>query len=102
MQLFGKYIESPHLPSSQDILTAIKTHKCLRNRTEPQIRSWLHNQRKSKRKGNYLNFSESSSSASSNNEEDDVQYLISKKISLMFKKHIETKRIPTANECMHI
>lgn len=46
MKLFGKYIKSPHLPSTQKILAAIKTHKSLQNRTAPQIRSWLHNQRK--------------------------------------------------------
>ncbi|XP_067214133.1 uncharacterized protein, partial [Linepithema humile] len=45
-KLFGKYIKSSHLSSTQKILAAIKTHKSLQNRTAPQIRSWLHNQRK--------------------------------------------------------
>jgi len=46
MKLFGEYIKTPYLPPTQEILAAIKTHKSLQNRTAPQIRSWLHNQRK--------------------------------------------------------
>lgn len=105
MKLFGKYIKSSHLPSTQDILIAIKTHKCLRERTAPQIRTWLHNQRKlEQQKGNFLKTStsyEDSSCEDSNNEEDSQQPLILKAIRSIFKQHIGKKHTPTVEECLH-
>lgn len=104
MKLFGKYIKSSHLPSTQDILIAIKTHKCLRERTAPQIRTWLHNQRKlEQKKGNFLKTNtsyEDSSCEDSNDEEDSQQPLILKDIRSIFKQHIEEKHLPTVKECM--
>lgn len=99
MQLFGKYIQSTHLPPTQDILTAIKTHKTLQGRTAPQIRTWLHNQRKLKQKSNSFRI-DISSLEDSNNEEDNQESLIMKHVNSLFKQNIETNRIPSADECM--
>lgn len=99
MQLFGKYIQSTHLPPTQDILTAIKTHKTLQGRTAPQIRTWLHNQRKLKQKSNSFRI-DISSLEDSNNEEDNQESLIMKHVNSLFKQNIETNRISSADECM--
>lgn len=88
------------MPSTQDISIAIKIHKCLQERTAPQIRTWLHNQRKLEQKGNSLRTGMSSSYEDSNNEEASQSSLILKNARSIFKQHIETKHIPTAEECM--
>lgn len=98
MKLFGKYIQSSHLPSSKDILAAIKEHKCLQRRTVPQIRTWLHNQRKVKIKYNSPK-STSLSCEDSNDETDSQPLLVLKSINSIFKKHIKTKHIPVEEEC---
>lgn len=87
------------MPPTQDILTAIKTHKTLQGRTAPQIRTWLHNQRKLKQKSN--SFSIDISLEDSNNEEDNQESLIMKHVNSLFKQNIETNRMPSADECMH-
>ncbi|XP_036150106.1 uncharacterized protein LOC118648017 isoform X2 [Monomorium pharaonis] len=45
---FGTYIDSTKLPSLQEINKVIENSPCLKSRTAPQIKTWLHNQRKSR------------------------------------------------------
>lgn len=46
MSAFGTCIDSTKLPSLQEINKVIQSSPCLKNRTAPQIKTWLHNQRK--------------------------------------------------------
>jgi len=48
MSAFGTYINSTKLPSLQEIHKLIQNSPCLKSRTAPQIKTWLHNQRKSR------------------------------------------------------
>jgi len=48
MSAFATYIDSTKLPSLQEINNVIQNSPCLKNRTAPQIKTWLHNQRKSR------------------------------------------------------
>ncbi|XP_071578934.1 uncharacterized protein [Temnothorax nylanderi] len=101
MKLFGKYLYLPNLPPTQDLLAAIRTYKCLQKRTAPQMRSFLHNKRRKiqKKKQNSLRTDVLSSYEDSNDEEDSQQSLIMKHINSIFKQDIETKHIPSVDEC---
>lgn len=48
LELFGEDLKKNRLPSLKAIHQAIVENKCLKNRTSPQIKTWLHNQTRSK------------------------------------------------------
>ncbi|XP_077266027.1 uncharacterized protein LOC143899548 isoform X2 [Temnothorax americanus] len=51
---FDEFMKGGKLPSLQAIHEVIKQNPCLKNRSSPQIKTWLHNQRKKKKQTTQL------------------------------------------------
>lgn len=90
MNKFGPLLLDSKIPSTHQIQDLISRTPCLRNRTVPQIRTWLHNKKK---------ILESDKNVSPAQVTSTKRNSIPSVIYLLFADHISKKKIPTMEEC---
>ncbi|XP_044757076.1 uncharacterized protein LOC123315447 [Coccinella septempunctata] len=90
MNAFGNTLGEGKLPSSHQIQQLINSTPCLRKRTVPQIRTWLHSKKK-------ILLSDKSETSTSHSQQ--RRNSIPNTIYLLFADNIAKKVVPTLEDC---